>query len=59
MGMTINTNKMKVMIIKSKKITYANFVYDNNNLEEVTSYKYLEIILKFGATTSLENHGER
>ena len=31
------------MIIKSKKDTYANFVYDNNNLEEVSSYKYLGI----------------
>jgi hypothetical protein len=45
MGMTINTNKTKVMIIKSKKITYANFMYDNNSLEEVTSYKYLGIDL--------------
>ena len=31
------------MIIKSKKNTYSNFVYDNNNLEEVSSYKYLGI----------------
>ena len=29
------------MIIKSMKDTYANFVYDNSNLEEVSSYKYL------------------
>jgi hypothetical protein len=36
-GMIVNKNKIKVMIIKSKKITYSNFVYDNNNLEEVTS----------------------
>jgi hypothetical protein len=43
MGMTINTEKIKVMIIKSNKITYDTFVYDNNNLEEVTSYKYLGI----------------
>jgi len=41
MGMIVNTNKTKVMIIKSKKDTYANFVYDNSNLEEVSSYKYL------------------
>ena len=41
--MTIDTNKTKVMIIKSKKITYTSFVYENNNLEEVTSYKYLRI----------------
>ena len=43
MGMIVNTNKTKVMIIKSKKDTYANFIYDNRNLEEVTSYKYLRI----------------
>jgi hypothetical protein len=39
--MTINTDKTKVMIIKSNKITYDTFVYNNNNLEEVNSYKYL------------------
>jgi hypothetical protein len=37
MGMTLNTHKTKVMIIKSNKIPYDTFVYDNNNLEEVTS----------------------
>ena len=31
------------MIIKSKEANCANFMYDDNNLEEVTSYKYLEI----------------
>ena len=31
------------MIIKSNKRTYENFVYDNRNLEEVSSYKYLGI----------------
>jgi hypothetical protein len=41
MGITVNTDKTKVVIIKSYKITYNTFVYDNNNLEEVTSYKYL------------------
>jgi len=41
MGMIVNTNKMKVMIIKFKKITYDTFLYnDNNNLEEVFSHKY-------------------
>jgi hypothetical protein len=40
--MTAN-NKSKVMIIKSNKIPYDTFVYDNNNLEEVNSYKYLGI----------------
>ena len=45
MGMTVNTNKTKVMIIKSKKDSYANFVYDNSNLEEVSSYKYLGIYI--------------
>ena len=43
MGMSVNTDKTKVMIIKSKKDTYANFMYDNSNLEEVSSYKYLGI----------------
>lgn len=43
MGMSVNTDKTKVMIIKSKKDTYTNFEYDNNNLEEVSSYKYLGI----------------
>jgi hypothetical protein len=43
MGMTINIDKTEVMIIKSNKSTYDTFVYDNNNLEEVTSYKYLGI----------------
>ena len=43
MHMTINTDKKKIMIIKSKKDTYANFIYDDRNLEEVTSYKYLGI----------------
>jgi hypothetical protein len=43
MGMTVNTDKTKVMIIKSNKITYDTFVYENNNLEEVNSYKYLGI----------------
>ena len=41
--MNVNTDKTKVMIIKSKKATHANFVYYNNNLEEVSSYKYLGI----------------
>ena len=43
MGMTVNIDKTKIIIIKFKKDTYANFVYDNNNLEEVSSYKYLGI----------------
>ena len=43
MGMTVNTDKTKVMIIKSKNDTYANFMYDNSNLEEVSSYNYLGI----------------
>jgi hypothetical protein len=43
MGMTVNTDKTKVMIIKSNKIPYDTFVYENKNLEEVTSYKYLGI----------------
>ena len=43
MGMNVKTHKTKVMIIKSKKDTCANFLYDNRNLEEVSSYKYLGI----------------
>ena len=43
MGMTINTDKTKVMIIKSNKISYDTFLYENNNLGEVISYKYLGI----------------
>jgi hypothetical protein len=43
MGMTINTHKTKIVIIKSKNITYDTFIYDNNNLEEVTSYKSVGI----------------
>ena len=43
MGMTVNTDKTKNMIIKSKKDTYANLIYGNRNLEEVTSCKYLGI----------------
>ena len=34
-GMCVDTNKTKVMIIKSKK--EIHFEYDNNNLEEVSS----------------------
>jgi hypothetical protein len=43
MCMTMNNDKTKVMIIKSKRITYNTFVYDNNSLDEVPSYKYLGI----------------
>jgi hypothetical protein len=45
MDMTVNTDKTKAIIIKSNKITYDTFIYDNNNLEEVTSYKYLGIYI--------------
>ena len=41
--MTLNTEKTNVMIIKSKKVTYASFVYDNKSLEQVYSYAYLSI----------------
>ena len=43
MGMTVNTDKAKVMIIKYKKITHGSFVYYNHYLNEVSSYKYLGI----------------
>jgi hypothetical protein len=41
--MTVNIDKTKVMIIKSQNITYNSFIYDDNSLEEVPSYKYLGI----------------
>ena len=43
MGMNVNIDKPKIVIIKSKKDTCVNFIYDNTNLEEVTYYKYLRI----------------
>jgi hypothetical protein len=42
-SLTMNIDKMKVMIIKSNKISYDDFEYDNNMLEGVPSYKYLGI----------------
>jgi hypothetical protein len=41
----VNIDKEKVMIIKSKKIAYKNIASNNNNLEEVNSYKYLGVYL--------------
>ena len=43
MGMRVNTDKTKVMIIKAKKITHGSFVYDNHCLEKFSSHKYLVI----------------
>ena len=43
MGMICNTNKTKLMIIKSKNMNYDNFIYDHNDLEKISSYKYLGI----------------
>ena len=43
MDMIVNTNKTKNMVINSNKITYVHLLYDNRNLEEVSSYKYLGI----------------
>ena len=43
MGMTVSTDMTKIMITKSKKDTYTNFIYDNRKLEEVNPYKYLKI----------------
>ena len=42
-GMLMDTNRMKVMVIKSQNITYVSFIYNNNSLEEVSSYKYFSI----------------
>jgi len=41
--MATTTDKTKFMIIKSNNISYHTFVYEKNNLDEVTSYKYLGI----------------
>jgi len=41
MGMSVNIDKAKVMI--SKKTNYDTFIYDNNYLEKVSSYKYIGI----------------
>jgi hypothetical protein len=41
MGMTVNTDNSKVMITNSNKIPYDTFVYENDNLKELISYKYL------------------
>lgn len=41
--MTIDTDKTKVMIVKSKKIIYDTFIYEKNSLDEVPSYKSLGI----------------
>jgi hypothetical protein len=47
MGMNVNNDKTKFIIIKSNNITYDTFVYGKNNLEEVTSYKYLGIDIHY------------
>ena len=33
MSMNVNTHKTKIMIIKSTKDTYANFIYDNLGID--------------------------
>lgn len=38
--MTVNMDKIKDMKIKSHKITYDTFIYNNHKLEEVPSYKF-------------------
>jgi len=43
MGMFVNINNTKVMIIKSKNINYDNVNYDKNYLDKVSLYKYLGI----------------
>ena len=52
-GIIVNIGKTKVVIIKSQKITYDNFMYENNNLEEVTSCKYLESIFNTSLTETI------
>ena len=41
--MTLNTDKTKVMTIKSQNITYANLIYENNNQQLEGCEKYLGI----------------
>ena len=36
-GMIVNTDKKKLMIIKLYKVIFYNFLYDNNKLEDVSS----------------------
>jgi len=43
MGMIINNDKTKLMIIKSTNIIYDRFIYDISHLEDVSSYIYLRI----------------
>jgi Reverse transcriptase (RNA-dependent DNA polymerase) len=40
-GLTINLNKTKVMIVTKKINAHVNIKIGNNNIEQVTSYKYL------------------
>ena len=47
MAMIVNNEKTKCMIIKSKKDTYANFIYENRKFEEVSSCKYLSIDIHY------------
>ena len=39
--MIANIEKTNAIIIKSKKVAYTNFIYENDNFEEVSSYKYI------------------
>ena len=41
--MTIITDTMNDMIIKSNNIAYDTFLHDSNNMEKAPSYKYLRI----------------
>jgi hypothetical protein len=56
MGMTVNTDNSKVMITNSNKIPYDTFVYENDNLKELISYKYLGIDIhhKLNSNYSIE-----
>lgn len=43
MGMTMNMEKINVIIIKNHKITSNTFTYENNSLKEVPVCKYIGI----------------
>ena len=53
MGMFINTDKTKVVIIKSQKITYDNFMYDKTTWRKLLHTNILELIFIKSLTTTI------
>ena len=56
MGMSVNIDKTKITIVNSKKDIGANFIYDNININEVSSYNHfgIDIHHKFNWNYSIE-----